>query len=212
MAEAERSALVAWERVEGWVARFEARHPGTVWLVDPEAVHGSSPDGSTAHFELPFPPLADTSMPGVFAHLVRPRRLGVVLVRRGGFAVARLVGDELAASKIGRRHVQGRTKAGGWSQQRFARRRDNQARAAFDAAAEHVQSLLLPHAARLEALIVGGDRAAVESVLGHAELRPLAACTRLWIGGVADPRRDVLMKAIATGRSLPIGVVDTAPR
>ncbi|MGW0243639.1 Vms1/Ankzf1 family peptidyl-tRNA hydrolase, partial [Micromonospora chalcea] len=32
--------------------------------------------------------------------------------------------------------VQGRTAAGGWSQQRFARRRDNQAKAALGDAAE----------------------------------------------------------------------------
>ena len=45
-------------------------------------------------------------------------------------------------SKVGQRHVQGRTKAGGQSQQRFARRRDNQARAAYEAAAEHAARIL----------------------------------------------------------------------
>ena len=59
-----------------------------------------------------------------------PRDWGVLLVRKGGFAVARLAGSEVVASKVGQRHVQGRTKAGGQSQQRFARRRENQARVA----------------------------------------------------------------------------------
>ena len=66
--------------------------------------------------------------------VLAPSRWGVLLVRKGGFAVARLSGDDLVEHKIGQRHVQGRTKAGGQSQQRFARRRDNQARAAYDAA------------------------------------------------------------------------------
>ena len=72
----------------------------------------------------------------------RPPAWGVLLVRKGGFAIARLRGDDLVESKVGQRHVQGRTKAGGQSQQRFARRRDNQARAAYEAAAEHAARIL----------------------------------------------------------------------
>ena len=41
-------------------------------------------------------------------------------------------GTEVVSSMVGRRHVQGKTKAGGQSQQRFARRRDNQARQAYE--------------------------------------------------------------------------------
>ena len=66
----------------------------------------------------------------------------MLLVRKGGFAVARLAGDRIVESKVGQRHVQGRTKAGGQSQQRFARRRDNQARQAYEAAAEHAARIL----------------------------------------------------------------------
>ena len=73
---------------------------------------------------------------------VRPRTGALLLVRKGGFAVARLAGERLVESKVGQRHVQGRTKAGGQSQQRFARRRDNQARQAYEAAADHAARLL----------------------------------------------------------------------
>ena len=66
----------------------------------------------------------------------------MLLVRKGGFAVARLAGDAIEESKVGQRHVQGRTKAGGQSQQRFARRRDNQARQAYEAAADHAARIL----------------------------------------------------------------------
>ena len=78
-----------------------------------------------------------------FVAAIRPRpSWGVLLVRKGGFAVARLERDRLVESKVGQRHVQGRTKAGGQSQQRFARRRDNQARQAYEAAADHAARIL----------------------------------------------------------------------
>ena len=70
-------------------------------------------------------------------------------------------GSEVEESKVGQRHVQGRTKAGGQSQQRFARRRDNQARQAYEAAAEHAARILT---GRMP-VVTGGDHAAVEAVL-----------------------------------------------
>src|SRR5699024_11147293 len=84
---------------------------------------------------------------------------GILLVRRGGFAVARLDGARLVEHKVGQRHVQGRTRAGGQSQQRFARRRANQARAAYQAAADHAARILTLD---VRELVTGGDRAAVD--------------------------------------------------
>jgi hypothetical protein len=170
-----------------------------------------SADGTSLIVEVPFPPLpaAAPTVAALVDHLSRPFVLGVVLVRRGGFAVAYLRGGEVIDSKVGQRHVQGRTKAGGWSQQRFARRRDNQARAAFDAAAEQVVRILGPRTADLDALAVGGDRKAVEAVLAQAG--DLALLPRVWLGGVADPRRDVLNSAISRVRSVVVRISDPAP-
>lgn len=210
--EAARAVHVSWRRFAGWAARFDSHHPGTGWTVGPDVVQAASPDGSWVWFEVPLGPLAEQSMNGLVRHLVTPRRLGVVLVRRGGFAVARLAGTDLVASKVGRRHVQGRSKAGGWSQQRFARRRDNQARAAFDAAADQARAILLPEVTRLEAVIVGGDRAAVDAVLDRGELAALAQRPRLWVDQVGDPRRHVLLQAIEAAQSLTIHLVDTTLR
>ncbi len=89
----------------------------------------------------------------------------MLLVRKGGFAVARLEGARMVEHKIGQRHVQGRTKAGGQSQQRFARRRDNQARQAYEAAADHAARILRPGL-----LVTGGDRTAVDEVLTDPRL------------------------------------------
>lgn len=207
-----RVVQVAFERLPGWIDRFGARHPGTRWNVAPDAVAAASEDGSTASFAVPFAPLAEPTLAGLRAHLVQPRALALLIVRRGGFAVAWVVGGEVVDSKVGRRHVQGRSKAGGWSQQRFARRRENQARAAYAAAAGHARDLLAPRARECDLVVAGGDRQAVAEVLADPALAALAERPRQWLGGLGEPRRDTLRAAVARARSVSITVVDTAER
>jgi hypothetical protein len=199
---------VPFERVPGWIGRYDAAHPATSWVVEPDRVRADSPDGTRVGIDVPFEPLTDVSLAGLAAHLERPWRIGIVLVRRGGFAVARLEGASVGESKIGRRHVQGKTKAGGWSQQRSARRRDNQARAAFDAAAEHVERLRTGAGVTLDRLACGGDRQAVASVRAHPELAALAGLPQRWLGGLPDPTRDTLDGAITQARSVEVTLHD----
>ncbi len=179
------------ERVERWVANFVARHGEVVLSVRDGCLTGTAEDGSVFRAHLPFSRGHDgPADPGAFAAACEPpESWGVLLVRKGGFAVARLSGRALAEHKIGQRHVQGRSKAGGQSQQRFARRRDNQARIAYEAAADHAARILRPGA-----LVVGGDRAAVTEVL---EDRRLAGQRVVgdWLD-VPDPRRRVLDEAV----------------
>lgn len=203
-----RTVLVPFDRFAGWVERFDAAHPGMQWTVAPELVQASSPDGTSIEAAVPIRRTESDAptLDELRAHLLRPWQLGIVLVRRGGFAVAHVRGSQVVDSKVGQRHVQGRTKAGGWSQQRFARRRDNQARAAFDAAAEHVVRLLAPEVRRLDALALGGDRKAIDTVL--AEVGDLARLPQIWLGGVADPKRDVLNAAIGQARSVVVRISD----
>jgi hypothetical protein len=214
---APRLVAVPFERVAGWIERYDARHPGSVWTVDAAGVHADSPDGARAAFAPPAPAApsgvhGDPDHHALLAALLRPRDIGVVLVRRGGFAVAHVVGAEPVEVKVGQRHVQGKTKAGGWSQQRFARRRDNQARESHEAAAGHVHRILVPVAGRLSELVVGGDKAGVQAVLEDRQLATLAALPRRWIGGVADPKRGVLDRAVQQARSVEITVVDPLAR
>ena len=134
-------------------------------------------------------------MGALLTHVRRQRRVGLILVRRGGYGVAVFAGSQLVASKVGSSYVQGTTKAGGWSQQRFARRRDNQARSAFATAADEAARIVLPHAAGLDAVVCGGDRAAVQAVLDDPRLAPLRAKrTAPWLA-VPDPRRAVVAAA-----------------
>ena len=72
------------------------------------------------------------------AHARAPRTVGVLLVRLGGYAAGVFTGypPALADAKVGSRLVHGRSAAGGWSQHRFARRREKQANEALEAAAD----------------------------------------------------------------------------
>ena len=124
----------------------------------------------------------------VLAHALAERTVGAVLVRRGGYAVGWFAGRRLVASKVGRAYVQGTTKAGGWSQQRYARRRANQTRDAYAETADVAATLLLPHAADVVAVVGGGDQAGVEAVLDDRRLAPLRALLQPRVLPTPDPR------------------------
>jgi hypothetical protein len=159
----------------------------------PTEVTLAAPDGAVAVVEVPFPPLTDVDRPvSVGEHAVRDRAVGAVLVRRGGYAVGWFTGRRLVASKVGSAYVQGRTKAGGWSQQRYARRRANQAEQAYAEAADVVAALLLPLAPDLEAVVGGGDVAGVEAVLADRRLAPLRPLLLPRVLPTPDPRLRVL--------------------
>lgn len=203
-----RHVSVSWERLPGWIERFTEQHPQTTWHISPERVTAESADGTRAAFDIPLPPLTSTRLDDLFQHLERRWHIGLLLVRRGGYVVARLVGVEVVDYKVGRRHVQGRTKAGGWSQQRFARRRSNQAQAAYDAAAEHAERILLGTGGELDVLATGGDRRAVAAVLATPALRRLQRLPRREVAAYGDPNRELVARAIGELRSVRIEIVD----
>jgi hypothetical protein len=152
-------------------------------------------DGSRAWIEVPFPPLLhDPGRPltSLQVHARRDRRVGVLLVRRGGYAAGVFDGGRLVSSKVGSSYVQGTTRAGGWSQQRFARRRANQAKAAFGEAADIAARILLPESASLVTLFCGGDRSAIETTLADPRLGPLRELAAPRQLAVPDPRLRVL--------------------
>jgi hypothetical protein len=190
-------------RVERWVANFESRHGPTSYDVHDGALRGTAADGSTFAARLPLGATYDG--PGDPAALagavVLPEAWGVLLVRKGGFAVARMSGAAIAEHKIGQRHVQGRTKAGGQSQQRFARRRDNQARQAYEAAADHAARILRPGP-----LVTGGDHTAVDDVLADPRLRGVTV-VEPWLA-VPDPKRAVLDQAVGTASAIRVEVAN----
>ncbi|MBT8226494.1 MAG: hypothetical protein HKP61_06315, partial [Dactylosporangium sp.] len=170
-----------------------------------------APDGERAECHAPpgsrrLKPAAVAADPvqALVAEAGRQRRLGLLLVRRGGFAVGIALGAELIVSKVDSRYVQSRTAAGGWSQHRFARRRDNQARASTAEAAEVCVRLLVPQASRLAALVTGGDRQSVDAVLADRRLGALRGPVAERFLAVPDPKLTVLRASV--GQALAVRV------
>jgi hypothetical protein len=194
------------ERLERWLAGFTERHGDTSYSVTPAKLTATADDGSRAEIDVPFGPLDELTPEGLVAHVLTQRRIGLLLVRRGGYGAGVFEGGKLVDSKVGSRHVQGTTKAGGWSQQRFARRRDNQAREAFNAATEVAVRILGP--AKLDVLVCGGDRKAIETVLEDPRLKALRPLVRPPFLGVADPRQKVLEQAGVDARAIRIELTD----
>ena len=189
-----RSVSVTPERLSGWLQRFAARH-GPTELIEAGPTHLQlrSPDGATAALLVPFPPLPRPErVEDLLEHALRDRNVGVLLIRRGGYAVGHFLGRELVASKVGSGYVQGRTKAGGWSQQRFARRRANQAESLWGGAADVAVRILLPVARELDALVTGGDAEGVTKVLADPRLAPLTPLLQPGLLTVPDPKLVVL--------------------
>jgi hypothetical protein len=203
---------VAAERLPGWLERFARRHGTTSTVAAADEVVVTAADGSVARLEVPFPPLdvqQDRPDGGLAAHVARPRRVGVLLVRLGGHAAGIVEGDRIVTGRVGSRPVHGRSAAGGWSQQRFARRREGQAKVALGAAADVAVAVLLPAAATLDAVVLGGDRRALDTVLGDVRLALLRDLVRPPLLTVPDPRRAVLDAVPARLRSVRIQVEET---
>jgi hypothetical protein len=202
-----RRVAVAPERLAGWVERFVARHGPVEAEHDHDEVRLRAADGAIAVIAIPFPAMAEPAdpLPALLAHVGRDRRIGAVLVRRGGYAVGVFDGPALIASKVGGSYVQGRTKAGGWSQQRYARRRANQAAQAYAEAADAAVRVLGPVADDLEAVVGGGDRPGVEAVLAD----PRLAGVRARFGGVVLPTPDPRLRVLeAFGDQLRAVMID----
>jgi hypothetical protein len=191
---------VAPERLARWLENFAARHGD----VTADGLTVSAEDGATARFEPPPGAAPVRHLDDLVRTAGEPRRLGLLLARKGAVAVGIADGADLAVSKVDTHYVQGRTAAGGWSQQRFARRRDNQAKAAAADGAAIAGRLLVPEVRSLQAIVAGGDRSAVDAILSAPALEPVAALRASRFLDVPEPRQAVLVAAIAQARAVHI--------
>ena len=200
---------VAPDRLARWLESFAERHGGATAEAGPEIVIFRAPDGAVAECHVPFPPLAgmaadSDAVPGaaaragygerIAAHACADRTVGVFLVRLGGYAAGVFTGPvpALAASKVGSRLVHGRSAAGGTSQHRFARRREKQASEALGAAADTAAAVFEPYAARLGAVVLGGDRRAMAQLRDDPRLASYFGLAVERFLTVPDPRLTVL--------------------
>lgn len=206
-----RTVLIAPQRLAGWLQRFAASHGAVTIIAGVEFLDLRAADGTTAHCQVPFPPLRfDPQDPwgALIGHAERDRKFGVLLIRRGGYAAGVFEAGRLTASKVGSRYVQGRTAAGGTSQQRFARRRDNQAAELVGSAVEVALRIIAPEAGTLAALVTGGDRPMIASALADRRLARLANLPQAPFLTVADPRQKVLLQAGVSACAIRVTVTD----
>lgn len=206
--------LVEPERLAGWFDRFARRH-GAIVATDLAArqVTVRATDGAAAAVAVPFGPLAvaEGSRPGLavdelVAHLLRPRRVALLLVRLGGHSAGVAVDGTVVLSSTDRRLVHGRHRAGGSSSGRFARRREGQARVALQAAADTAARVLLPELDAVDAVVLGGDRRAIDQLRADQRLAPLFARAEPVVLDVPQPRRSVLDDAARMARCARIAV------
>jgi len=207
---------VAPERLVSWIATFGRRHDGISLVADNDgggSLTFTAADGAIAECHPPFPPMRAAGGSGgsggaggeeavtegaaeaMVAHAVANRTVGVLLVRLGGYAAGVFSGSppQLVSSKTGRRPVHGRSAAGGWSQHRFARRRENQAATALHAAADAAAGIFGPYGADgLDAVVLGGDKRSAAGLRGDARLVPYLDRAVDRFLTVADPKLAVL--------------------
>lgn len=201
------------ERVAGWLAGFEEQHQVVRTISDGATLRVEGADGEVAECHTPFPPLPETGeRPGLWAepllaHVQRDRTVGVLLVRLGGHAAGVFEGDRLVASRVGARPVHGRHANGGWSQQRFARRREGQAREAGRAAADLAAGVLLPRLRTLEAVVLGGDRHALDPLREDRRLAPIFELAVERFLATPDPRLAVLLDTPRAFRAVRVRLV-----
>lgn len=204
-----RPVSVPLRRLDEWTAGFRRRHGGLLvtsmasseddaprWLlagVDGERALVSVPAWLTGAVDVdrlagrPASPRPDAYAGPLF---------GVLMVRRAGYAAAVFAGGTKLAAKVGKRHIHGRTAAGGWSQQRYARRRGHQADEIVGAAAHAFANIAGPDAEALAVLVTGGDRqllgAARESLGENSRVgRVLAGLPEVHLG-IGTPTPQVL--------------------
>ncbi len=142
------------------------------------------------------------------AHACANRTVGVLLVRLGGYAAGVFTGTEpvLAASKVGSRLVHGRSAAGGQSQRRFARRRENQAHRALAAAADTAAAVFSQH--RLDTVVLGGDRRAMAGLRNDPRLAGYFELAAGQFLTVPDPKLSVLRDTPRTFRAIRITLTE----
>jgi hypothetical protein len=201
-----RTVEVPPERLVGWFERYAATHPGTVAMAAEGGVRLTADNSAAVQMSPlrpfgPDPELSGSDLVAALAdHAAGPVVTALVLIRRGGYAVGVALGGDLLHSKVGSRYVQSRTAAGGWSQQRFARRREGQAKELVRAAAQAWSGLARTPAPAV--LVTGGDHSLADQVLAEPALRALAGLGSARHLDLPDPRLSVLRDAAARAQAL----------
>ena len=119
--------------------------------------------------------------------------VGAALVRLGRYAIAVYQGRQLLVSKTDTRYVKSRHSAGGTSQQRFRRVRENQIHRLYAKASQVLTQQWQPYAGRLDYVALGGEASTVNGFIKECplltRLAPITLPGRL---DVREPNRASL--------------------
>ena len=121
--------------------------------------------------------------------------IGVALVRLGRYAIAVYEGEKLAVSKTDTRYVKGKHHAGGTSQRRFQRVRENQIHRLYAEASGVLEAQWRPWVDRFDYVALGGEAATVNGFVRECRmLSRLSAITLDRRLDVREPNRASLDK------------------
>ncbi|MFJ4266938.1 Vms1/Ankzf1 family peptidyl-tRNA hydrolase [Paenarthrobacter nicotinovorans] len=182
-----RTTVVSATRLHGWVERFTASHGTVAQDLDDGGLLLRAADGAKALLRAPWPAdgrpgRGSTELERLASLANQERALGVLLVRKGGYALAAASGPTILTTKSGSRFIDARTTA------------------------EHAARIFANH--RIEYLVTGGDRALVDQVLAQPSLKAVSGRTRLPFLDVQEPKSAALAKAAADACSIRISVTD----
>ncbi|WP_375134949.1 acVLRF1 family peptidyl-tRNA hydrolase, partial [Arthrobacter sp. HMWF013] len=113
-----RTACIPGPRLMGWAGRFGAAHGGFEVLEDDDGVRLRAADGASALLQAPWPAdgrpgRGNDALERLASLASQPRRVGLLLVRRGGYGIGVASEGVIVASKVGSKYVQSKTAAGG---------------------------------------------------------------------------------------------------
>ena len=215
------------ERLVRWVENFTLRHGPAVAEPGPEVVVLRARDGAAAACHPPFPPLPPWPQPregqrrgsgpaGGTDGRARGGRAGPWACCSSASAVTRwacspAIRRNWPPPRPGRGWSTAGPRPGGWSQHRFARRRENQATAALRAAADTALAVLGPYEGRLDAVVLGGDRRAMAGMRADPRLAPFIALAVERFLTVPDPRLTVLKDTPRLFRAIRIQLTEPDP-
>jgi hypothetical protein len=123
--------------------------------------------------------------------------LGIVLLRRGPYALGVFDGSRLVSSKCGKRYVLPMHRKGGMSAARFSRLRSAQVQRLYKEVAKQVELKFKPYEKRIDWIFLGGDRIACKQFV---KLCPFLQKLEYRISGrflaVRKPSRESLEKIL----------------
>jgi len=128
--------------------------------------------------------------------LEKDYKIGLVLVHLGSYAVGYCRGEKLVSSKVGTGLIHGRHKKGGSSQQRFQRRRENQANEFLDRVCSRAMEHLKLPEGELDYVIYGGPRQTVLSLKKRCQFLQSLEDKELPVIDVPTLRQPVLEKTV----------------